>query len=223
MSRDGPGLLLRAIRSGDDAQVEAIVKVISHVDADVLVLGDVDYDHDGLALTALADRLGNYPHLFARAPNRGRQSGHDLDGDGRMGRADDAWGYGEFAGQGGLAILSKYPIGAAIDFTDALWSAQKDNLALPSTPPGHPLSTTAHWEVPAAFWLHRIKDAPPPNVVIAGFANLDPVDGDGRAEALNALLTHPDLSDPKPQSEGAVLAGVADVTHRGPANRAQYD
>ena len=244
--------MLGAIASGKDAQVEAIAQVIAHVDADVLVLGDFDYDHGGAALSAFADRLGGFPHVFALPPNRGRQSGYDLDGDGRVGRAGDAWGYGEFTGQGGLAIVSKFPLGDVIDHSAALWSAQKDSLALPDTPSDHPLSTTAHWEVPVilpdgqritvlswhatapvfdgpedrngrrnhdetAFWLNRMNTAPPPNVVIAGFANLDPADGDGRAEALNALLTHPALTDPRPGSEGAVLSGLLDKTHRGPA------
>ncbi|MEO9823383.1 MAG: endonuclease/exonuclease/phosphatase family protein [Paracoccaceae bacterium] len=242
--------MLRAIASGKDKQVDAIAQVIAHVDADVLVLGDIDYDHGSIALSALAKRIGGYPHHFARAPNRGLQSGYDLNGDDRFGRPSDAWGYGEFTGQGGLAVLSKHPIGEVVDFSAALWRAQEDALVLPDAPPEHPLSTTAHWEVPvllpdgqrvtlltwhatapvfdgpedrngrrnhdeAAFWLHRIKDTQPQNLVIAGFANLDPIDGDGRPAALDALLAHPALTDPRPASEGAVLAGAVDTTHRG--------
>lgn len=56
--------------------------------------------------------------------------------------------------------------------------------------------------------------------VIAGDLNNDPVDGDGRHEAMRALLDHPRvLRAPAPRSEGAVLAGRAadgaNATHRG--------
>jgi hypothetical protein len=56
--------------------------------------------------------------------------------------------------------------------------------------------------------------------VIAGDLNNDPVDGDGRHEAMRALLEHPRvLRIPAPRSEGAVLAGrangAANATHRG--------
>jgi endonuclease/exonuclease/phosphatase family metal-dependent hydrolase len=56
--------------------------------------------------------------------------------------------------------------------------------------------------------------------VIAGDLNNDPVDGDGRHEAMRALLDHPRvLRIPAPRSEGAVLAGRAtggaNASHRG--------
>lgn len=56
--------------------------------------------------------------------------------------------------------------------------------------------------------------------VIAGDLNNDPVDGDGRHEAIRALLDHPRvLRVPAPRSEGAVPAGRAsggaNATHRG--------
>ncbi|CAN0592192.1 unnamed protein product, partial [Ectocarpus sp. 12 AP-2014] len=252
LSRDGPGLLLRDIASGKDEQVEAVVNVIAHLDADVLVLGDIDFDYNAVALSALARRLDSYPFQFAKLPNRGRQSGYDLDGDGLIGGASDAWGYGEFTGQGGLAILSKHPLGEVVDYSAELWTGLERALALPETSPEQPLSTTAHWEVPvllpdgqrvtlmswhatapvfdgpkdrngrrnhdeAAFWLERLNTLPPPYPILAGFANLDVFDGDGRPEALNALLAHDAIIDPRPISEGGALAGTADSAHRGPA------
>lgn len=55
----------------------------------------------------------------------------------------------------------------------------------------------------AAFWLHLLSGslglpAPPPPFVLLGDANLDPMDGDGRPAALQALLAHPALQDPAP-------------------------
>lgn len=43
----------------------------------------------------------------------------------------------------------------------------------------------------------------PEPFVIAGLANLDPFDGEGRHEAIRALLHHPRVQDPRPRSEGA--------------------
>lgn len=62
------------------------------------------------------------------------------------------------------------------------------------------------------FWLQNLPDAP---FVVLGDLNLDPVDGDGRPEALAALLQK--VQDPQPRSEGGRLAPQtgANQTHRG--------
>ena len=54
-------------------------------------------------------------------------------------------------------------------------------------------------------------------LVLLGDANLDPYDGDGRAEALTALLEHPQLQDPQPRSAGGAAAPQigANADHRG--------
>ncbi len=78
----------------------------------------------------------------------------------------------------------------------------------------------------AALWLRliegRLDPAPPggPFVVI-GDANLDPLDGEGLPTALNALLTHPRLTDPAPRGDH----GRREPAHRGdPAlDTALYD
>lgn len=51
--------------------------------------------------------------------------------------------------------------------------------------------------------------------VLVGDANLDPVDGDGRKEAIRNLLADPRLQDQEPESKGAALR--ADPDHQGPA------
>lgn len=55
--------------------------------------------------------------------------------------------------------------------------------------------------------------------VIAGDLNADPVDGDSTNQAINQLLSHPLLRDPKPQSKGAIeatqLQGKVNNTHLG--------
>ena len=53
----------------------------------------------------------------------------------------------------------------------------------------------------------------PERFVIAGNANLDPVDGDGYSDAMAAFLADPRLTDPRPQSAGGLAA--ADAGQRG--------
>lgn len=155
LSRDGPGLLLRDILSGKDSQVAAAVQVIAAADADVLLLTGFDWDHDGAALSAFADLLeeagAGYPHRHASRPNSGMATGLDLDGDGRTGTGDDAQGFGLFSGQGGMALLSRLPLGEVTDHSALLWRDLPGNL-MPDVPPEvaevQRLSSTAHWQVP---------------------------------------------------------------------------
>lgn len=67
-------------------------------------------------------------------------------------------------------------------------------------------------------------DAP---LVVLGDLNADPFDGAGRHEGIAALLAHPALRDPEPQSAGAAVAaraqGGANTRHKGPAARDTAD
>ncbi|MEL7106002.1 MAG: endonuclease/exonuclease/phosphatase family protein [Pseudomonadota bacterium] len=264
LAREGPGLLLRDITRGEAEDILAALGVIAHVAPDVLVLTAFDYDHDAIALTAFADALSglgaDYPYRFAAAPNTGIQTSHDLDGDGYLGGPADAVGYGEFRGQGGMAVLSRWPVDVAgvQDLSSVIWSD------LPGAiPPDGPygalsLSTTAHWDVPVLTpahgtlrvlsfhasppvfdgpedrngrrnhdetalwraWLDGALPGAPPDAgfVIAGDANLDVADGDGRPGALRGVLTDPRLQDPMPRSPGGVAAaaqGGANTAHQG--------
>lgn len=158
LSRRGPGLLLRDIRRGDDPQVLAVLAMISAVDADAILLTGFDFDHDMLALHALADALAvggrGYLHRFALRPNTGMATGLDMDGDGRKGGPRDAQGYGRFAGAGGMALLSRLPVDRAAlrDFSGLLWrdlpGADMPADITADVQASQRLSTTAHWEVP---------------------------------------------------------------------------
>jgi len=158
--RAGPGLLLRDILSGKDAQVASMVALVAQVRPDVLLLTAVDHDFRLVTLRALAARLkaagAPYPHLFAPPPNTGLPTGLDVDGDGRLGGPRDAQGYGAFAGQGGMALLSRFPIRAraARDFSHMLW-ADLPGADLPAGPKGwaavQRLSSVAHWDVPVVL------------------------------------------------------------------------
>lgn len=256
LERAGPGLLLRDILRGDP-QVDAVADIIAKIAPDIIVLQGVDYDMELRALGALRDRIvasgHDLPHIFALPPNTGVATGRDMDGDGRRGGPRDAQGYGAFSGQGGMAILSRYPLDDAgrRNFSHVLW-ADLPWARLPRTEAGpfpsadaqaqQRLSTTGHWMVPVQvgdrrlnvlsfhasppafdgpekrnrlrnqdeilFWVHLLDGvgAPPPDApfVIAGVANLDPVDGDGDKTAIRRLLSDPRLFDPRPMRPHAI-------------------
>ncbi len=251
LTRKGPGLLLRDITGGKDTQILAAAKVIVANDPDVLLLTGIDWDYDLAALRAFSQLLArsgaDYPYLLAPRPNRGLASGADLDGDGRLGEADDSQGWGIFTGQNGMAVLSRVPLATVTDYSQMLWRDLPGNLIgeslteearaiqrlsssghwdirLQTSPPLHLLAFAAtapvfdgpedrngrrnHDEI--AFWSSHLPDAP---FVLAGNANLDPEDGDGRHQAIRDLLADPRLADPEPRSDGG--AAAADAGHRG--------
>ena len=248
--RRGPGLLLRDIASGEDPQIGAALQLLVALQADVLLLSGFDYDHDLMAARAFAGALAlqglEYPILFALRPNRGMQSGLDLDGDGRQGGPGDAQGFGWFSGQSGMLLLSRYPVQteAVQDYSTFLWrdlpgALHPDSLS-PEALSLQRLSTTGHWQIPlilpggvsltllvwhatppvfdgaddlngrrnhdeTAFWLSLLSGlpglkSPEPPFVLIGTPNLDPEDGEGRPDAIRALLTHPALQDPEPRA-----------------------
>ena len=149
---------MRDLRKGGDPQLRAIQNVIADVSPDILLLTDFDYDLDALALGKFALMTG-YPHHFAARPNTGMATGLDLDGDGYRGDARDAQGYGRFAGDGGMAILSRMAIDPqqVRSYSDLLWRdlpgavlPQVDGQLFPSDAAiaVQRLSTGAHWIVP---------------------------------------------------------------------------
>ena len=154
LSGRGPGVILQDIRDGE-APVLATVAVIAAAGADIVLLQGLDYDASGAALEALADALAaegaDYPHRLVLRPNTGRPTGFDLDGDGRSDGPRDAQGYGRFNGAGGMALLSRFPIGTVIDHSAYLWRDLPGSAAAEVTPadalPVLRLHSVAAWDV----------------------------------------------------------------------------
>ncbi|MCF3972672.1 endonuclease/exonuclease/phosphatase family protein [Paracoccus salsus] len=251
LTRNGPGLLLRDI-GREDPQVLAAAQVIAAARPDVILLTGIDWDHDGRALESFSGTLRkaglDLSHSFTSRPNSGMATGLDLNGDGRLGTADDAQGWGQFTGQNAMAVLSRLPLGAVTDHTGALWRDLPGTLMPPDTAPElaaiQRLSSTAHWDVPvetpdgtlhllawaatppvfdgpedrngrrnhdeAAFWLGHLPDAP---FVLIGNFNLDLIDGEGRPEALHALLGM--AQDPEPRGAWQPPQAGANSRHKG--------
>lgn len=260
LGQKGPGVLISKILKGDE-QVVAVVDVIASAAPDVLVLNGLDWDIGGHALNALADRLSeagiDYPHRFAAMPNSGLESGLDLDGNQRLGEARDSQGYGAFTGAGGMAVLSRLPLGEVRDFSSFPWAdlpgaipPERDGTPFPSAKAAaaRRLSSVAHWDIPVTtatsslhllafsattpvfdgpedlngrrnhdeivFWQRLLDgelpfDPPKGPVVVIGNANLDPIDGEGRHEAIQTLLDDPRFVDPMPESPGGAAAATA--------------
>lgn len=164
MTRGGPGLVLHALRKRDDPQMMAVVAVLARLEADVVLLTGIDYDHGQAAVTELAAALreagAEYPYFLALRPNTGVPTGLDLDGNGKTGEARDAQGYGRFAGAAGMAVLSRLPLGEVRDFSGLLWR----DLPGADLPPDltaaarevQLLSTSGHYEVPVGAALRLL-------------------------------------------------------------------
>jgi hypothetical protein len=183
LTRDGPGELLADL-SKPDAEIAAVVAVIQAARPDVLLLNGFDHDLRGRALDAFAALLAQgeggiaYPDRFTAPVNAGVPSHRDLDGDGRTMAPADAFGWGRFPGQGGMAILSRLPIDASGVRTFRLlpWAALP-GADLPVRVDGTPfpdaaarevmrLSSRAHWDVPLRLpgggALHLLASNPTP-------------------------------------------------------------
>jgi len=172
----GPGAALAAILARRPHTV-AMAQVIAGLAPDILVLSGVDYDprgHTSAALNALIAAQGyDLPHTFAPTPNAGMPSGVDLNGDGMAHGADDAHGYGAYAGARALLLLSRYPLATdrLRDFTQMLWrdlpGAMLFTGATPEQLAVHRLSSIAHVALPvllpngADLWLLAYHAGPP--------------------------------------------------------------
>jgi len=156
LGRDGPGLMLRALTVRPEAQSTAALDVMAAAGADILVLGDLDWDHGLAGLRALqaglAERGRTYPYFAFPQPVSGIDSGFDLDGDGRLREPEDGLGYGRFTGDNGVAVLSMLPLGAPKLHHETLWAEHRSLTGL--VPKGAetvlPLATSALWEVEVA-------------------------------------------------------------------------
>ena len=124
LNRKQAGQLQRDLEKGDE-QVRAIAAVIRAVRPDVLLVNELDYqadaDNAGLLAAKLADSAADLaggeawpmPYHYSGPVNTGEPSGLDINGNGKTQEPEDAWGFGNFPGQYGMAVLSRYPIDSA--------------------------------------------------------------------------------------------------------------
>lgn len=139
---------------GENAQARAVADVIAENAPDVLLINEFDYSADALDLFRENYLDGAYPYAFTAPVNTGVDSGLDLDADGALGGPGDAFGFGQFPGQYGMVVLSKFPIDTegVRTFQNFLWKDMPDSL-LPrdyygSNSDALRLSSKSHWDVP---------------------------------------------------------------------------
>ncbi|MBR7743988.1 endonuclease/exonuclease/phosphatase family protein [Phycicoccus sp. BSK3Z-2] len=192
LNRSVEGGLVADLSTPDDPQAQAVSEVIQRNAPDLLLVNEFDHDADGRALDLFRENyleVGQngagpveYPYAFSAPVNTGVPSGYDLDNDGSVGGPNDAYGFGFFPGQYGMAVFSKYPIDedAVRTFQRLLWKDMPGAL-LPDDPAtGTPggwysqeelehvrLSSKSHWDVPVDVdgrTVHFLVSHPTPPV-----------------------------------------------------------
>jgi hypothetical protein len=183
---------------GNNAQLLAAAAIIRQVRPDVLLLNEIDYtgpvDADGETDRNAArlfverylkgdnanDKGLDYPHLFYRATNTGMPSGIDLNNNGKSDDPNDAYGFGRYPGEYGMALLSKFPIDDkhARTFRKLLWKDMPGHI-IPDGKDSRPafytedqlkvfrLSSKSHWDVPITIHgksVHLLCSHPTPPV-----------------------------------------------------------
>ncbi len=183
LAERNPGELVQKLRLGDGKRSGIVAEIVQLVRPDVLLLLEVDHDSRGVAAALMRDLLRegtrgaegiDYPELFAGPVNTGVPSGFDLDGDGRTDGPRDAFGFGHFEGQYGMALLSRLPLQRDLirTFRRVLW-ADMPGALLPRDHFGPaadalPLSSKSHWDLPVSLpdgrVVHLLASHPTPPV-----------------------------------------------------------
>ena len=189
MNRKQSGQLIKELQSGS-SQARQIAETIQRVAPDILLLNEFDYDSEHQAAhlfrsNYLAQSQNNqpaidYPYLFTASVNTGVPTGLDLNNNGKLDDPADSYGFGNFPGQYGMLVLSKYPIqdDQVRTFQMFLWK-DMPGARLPIVPTtGTPyysqevtailrLSSKSHWDVPVdvnGHSVHLLASHPTPPV-----------------------------------------------------------
>lgn len=168
LSRVSCGELLTALKSQQDRQILATVSLLQHIQPDIILLNEVDFDPSGEVVSLLQKALRkpsngkslDLPFRFCKPVNTGMPSGRDFDKDGvASDQGNDALGFGQFPGQYGMVLLSRFPINEAKSrtFQHFLWK-DMPQACLPKQQAGEPwydqddlavlpLSSKSHWDI----------------------------------------------------------------------------
>ena len=192
LNRNAPGQLIQHLSTPDNAQAATVAEIIQRARPDVLLINEFDFDPDGTAAHLFQQNYLSlphngaapieYPYRFVAPSNTGIPSGLDLNNDGSVGGPDDAFGFGFFPGQFGMAVYSMHPI--VLDdlrtFQTFLWADMPRALLPddPSTPDPADwfsaeeqgavrLSSKSHWDLPVDVegrTVHFLVSHPTPPV-----------------------------------------------------------
>jgi hypothetical protein len=197
LNRNAAGQLISDLSAPGNDQADTVAEIIQRTRPDVLLINEFDFDDEGPGGSSLAGRLFQdnylsvphgsadpieYPYRFIASSNTGIPSGFDLNNNGSVGGPDDAFGFGFFPGQFGMAVYSRFPIDqdAVRTFQLFLWKdmpgavlPDDPNTAAPSDwySPAElavfRLSSKSHWDVPIQIGrktVHFLVSHPTPPV-----------------------------------------------------------
>ncbi|MBE8967541.1 phytase [Nostocales cyanobacterium LEGE 12452] len=195
LNRNAEGQLVSDLSTPDNAQAKAVAEIIQRNNPDVLLINEFDYSPEAvqlfrqnyLAVSQNGATPVDYPYFYIAPSNTGIASGFDLNNNGTAvttpgatGYGDDAFGFGNFPGQYGMLLLSKYPIDTANirTFQNFLWKDMPNALLPddPTTPQPNDwysqeeltvlrLSSKSHWDIPIQVngeTIHILASHPTP-------------------------------------------------------------
>jgi hypothetical protein len=192
LNRNNAGQLISDLSTPHNAQAKVIAEIVQRNRPDVLLINEFDFDQTNTALSLFQTNylsIGQngaapivYPHRFTAPSNTGVPSNLNLDNNGSVGGPNDAFGFGFFPGQFGMAVYSKSPIRTddIRTFQTFLWKDMPGAL-LPDNP-GTPapadwyspaelaefrLSSKSHWDIPIDIrrkTVHFLTSHPTPPV-----------------------------------------------------------
>jgi hypothetical protein len=192
----GAGSLVSSLSTPNDPKAQRVAEIIQRVDPDILLINEFNWDGAGQAAELFANNylaVGHdaaatgtpsqpiaFPYRYlptgGSSPfNTGVPSGKDLDNNGVvLPFGNDAFGFGDFPGQFGMVVLSKYPIDAAAarTFQQFLWKDMPGHLIPePYYSPDEVeilrLSSKSHWDIPIEVngqTVHILAGHPTPPV-----------------------------------------------------------
>ena len=197
LNRSFAGQLITDLSSPGNDQADTVAEIIQRTRPDVLLINEFDFDDLGEGGSSLAAELFQdnylsiehgdadpieYPYRFVAPSNTGIPSGFDFNNNGVVGGPDDAFGFGFFPGQFGMAVYSMFPIDedAIRTFQLFLWKDMPgallpDDPATPAPADWYSpaeldvfrLSSKSHWDVPIELGdrtVHFLVSHPTPPV-----------------------------------------------------------
>ncbi len=190
LNRFNAGDLAAELAAPGSAQPDTVAEIIQRVRPDVLLINEFDFDAGGVAAAGFQDNYLSvahgdaepivYPFRFIAPSNTGIPSGFDLDNNGSVGGPNDAFGFGFFPGQFGMAVYSMFPIDEAElrTFQLFLWRDMPGAL-LPVDP-----STGQMWYSDAELDVFRLSSKSHWDVPIV-------ISDSGRRKTVHFLVSHP--------------------------------
>ena len=192
LNRNFAGQLVSDLSTPNNVQAKTVAEIIQRTRPDVLLINEFDFVENGLAAELFQDNYLSvsqngaepieYGYYFVAPSNTGIPSGFDLNNNGVVAGPDDAFGFGFFPGQFGMAVYSRYPIlyDDIRTFQLFLWKDMPGALLPddPSTPEPADwyspaeldvfrLSSKSHWDVPIEIGdkvVHFLVSHPTPPV-----------------------------------------------------------